>query len=249
MLAGVLFEAGYFMGERLYKGKPSNPKGFFESREINDINEEILAPYNKRPSSPIIRRLFPRFVKARPRKNQRWLSSISPRRSIKCESKDVMERIRAVTAREPFCYKDPRLSYTLPVWRTVIKPTTVFICVFRRPDVTVRSILAECASREYLSDLIMSEGRAYNLWLNMYSHILAKNQEVAESFLYVHYDQMLDHSAIPQLSAFLEAPLSPGPVDRALNRTRPGGKVPPDVMKLYQRLCAYAGYVPLTSKW
>jgi hypothetical protein len=159
-----------------------------------------------------------------------------------------MARIRAVTAREPFCFKDPRLSYTLPVWRAVIHPATVFICVFRRPDVTVRSILAECARREYLSDLLMSEGRAYDLWFNMYSHILAKNQEVAESFLYVHYDQILYHSAIPRLSAFLDAPLSPGPVDRALNRTKPGGKVPTNVMKLYRRLCTCAGYVPLTAE-
>lgn len=48
MLAGILHQAGYFMGDKLHKPELSNPKGFFEWMTINQINEQILAAYVKR---------------------------------------------------------------------------------------------------------------------------------------------------------------------------------------------------------
>ena len=57
MLAGCLSTSGYFMGDNLYKKRESNPKGFFENKEINTINEDILSLVTKnRP--PILGRFF-----------------------------------------------------------------------------------------------------------------------------------------------------------------------------------------------
>ncbi|RME58681.1 sulfotransferase family protein, partial [Candidatus Parcubacteria bacterium] len=42
MVAGTLAKAGYFMGTQFVPPRESNPKGFFEDHEINDINEAIL---------------------------------------------------------------------------------------------------------------------------------------------------------------------------------------------------------------
>ena len=44
MVAGSVAGAGYHMGDQLHAARISNPKGFFESSEINDINEALLAP-------------------------------------------------------------------------------------------------------------------------------------------------------------------------------------------------------------
>ena len=42
MLAGMFRSAGYFMGTDYITPRDSNPKGFFEGREVNDINEKLL---------------------------------------------------------------------------------------------------------------------------------------------------------------------------------------------------------------
>ena len=44
MLAGILHQNGWSLGEDLYiEPSDSNPKGFFEDRDVNSINEELLA--------------------------------------------------------------------------------------------------------------------------------------------------------------------------------------------------------------
>jgi len=72
MVAGTLAKAGYFMGDHLYPGRESNPKGFFEDPEINGINEALLAQIvPKRP------RLFGRWLfRSRPLQWQRWLGRV-----------------------------------------------------------------------------------------------------------------------------------------------------------------------------
>ena len=44
MAAGILARAGYFMGEELWPADIGNPKGYFEDREVNKINDELIAP-------------------------------------------------------------------------------------------------------------------------------------------------------------------------------------------------------------
>lgn len=245
MLGGILHQAGYFMGDKLYLPTPSNPKGFFEWREITEINEGILACYNKRPSSKIMKRLFKRYVERKPGKNQRWLSSIPTKVDISNSNMTIEEKIKYVIEREPFCFKDPRFSYTLPVWKRFLKPDTLFICVFREPDVTVSSILKECKTRDYLSDLIINKKIAYRVWVNIYSHIITKNIDCFDHFFFIHYNQIYDGSALPSLARFLDADLKSDFVDRNLKRTTTDNLLPGNVKKLYKKLCKQANYRPV----
>ena len=44
LVAGLFRNAGYFMGENLLRPRDGNPLGFFEDREVNSINEELIGP-------------------------------------------------------------------------------------------------------------------------------------------------------------------------------------------------------------
>ena len=72
MVAGTLSKAGYFMGERLYKPRESNPKGFFEDPEINGINEALIAKVVPHRPPLIGKWLF----HERPIEGQRWLAHV-----------------------------------------------------------------------------------------------------------------------------------------------------------------------------
>ncbi len=245
MLAGILHQAGYYMGDKLHKPETSNPKGFFEWMTINQINERILAAYVKRDLvGKLLETFFKKGTVYNPvERNQKWLFSLPVEVEVSCPVPQVETDIKEVLAKEPFCYKDPRFSYTLPVWKKFLKPDTVFICVFREPDVTVNSILKECRTREYLGSLYINRRMAYSVWLNIYAHILFKHAKNFENFIFVHYDQVYHGTALPMLSKVLEVPLKRDFVDEDLKRTAPGDSVPGKIKELYQRLCAAENYI------
>ncbi|MBN1224492.1 MAG: hypothetical protein JXB23_14685 [Candidatus Aminicenantes bacterium] len=244
MLAGILHDAGYFLGDKLYLPRDTNPKGFFEWREINRINELILSAYSgkKRFHDALLRTIFKKHTVRNPGKNQRWLLSLQPHIDITHADAETQKRIDGVIAREPFCYKDPRFSYTLPVWRRFLKPDTPLICIFREPNITVESILKECRSAEYLADLFIRRKNAFAVWANMYMHILFKNREASKNLHFVHYNQVYDRSALPSLSRILEVDLKGDFVDDDLKRSTSESAVPDYVSHIYERLCGLAGY-------
>lgn len=247
MLGGILHQAGYFMGDKLYLPRESNPRGFFEWKEINGINEDILSFYGGGFTGAIKKKVFKKHTVKSPGKNQRWLLSLPPHIPVTYCDTALEERIKTVIQRGPFCYKDPRFSYTLPVWRRFLEPGTVFICVFRDPGVTVESILKECASREYLADLSMDGKSAYSVWRNVYSRILSYGDSAHNGFFFVHYNQVYDGSALPALADLLGVKLNHDFVDKTLNRTvaHDSRPVPADVRKIYNRLCEAADYRPV----
>ena len=46
LMAGILLNSGYYLGDDLYPARESNPTGFFENSFINGINEQILKNYD-----------------------------------------------------------------------------------------------------------------------------------------------------------------------------------------------------------
>ena len=185
MVAGTLARCGYFMGERLYEPRESNPKGFFESPDINGINESILAAVlPSRP--PVIGRWF---FRDRPVRRQRWLARV-PLGTCMPSPVSIDSRIARLVAREPYCFKDPRFCYTLSVWRPFLK-NVVFVCVFRDPATTAASIMKECVEAPYLLDLSMTSSIAIEVWTLMYQHILRVHRNEGE-WVFVHFDQMLN---------------------------------------------------------
>jgi hypothetical protein len=244
LTAGLLANSGYFMGDAIYEVgiTQGNPKGQFEDPEINGINEDILGPPLRAYRHSRFNKLFhpQRRRDIRVRYFQRWLAAIPKSVRISAPA-EVLNRIKAVTARQPFCFKDPRFSYTLPVWRPYIG-NAVLICVFRHPAITAASIVTECKRAKYLHDLPMDTKRALRVWRQMYRHILEIHHPAGGDWMFVHYDQIRDGSARELISARLNAPIDTSFADPTLRRSRPAGTVSKRVMAIYRRLCELASY-------
>ena len=58
MAAGILAKAGYFMGEEIWPANEGNPKGQFEDREVNQINDQLIASVSSKSPPHVLRRLF-----------------------------------------------------------------------------------------------------------------------------------------------------------------------------------------------
>ena len=241
MFAGILHDAKYYLGEKLHPPKDSNPKGFFECAEINGINEKILKNYDK-PNNRLLNNNGEGYNVYRPSYCQRWLISIPRKVCIINNDNVIEERIKDFITTQPFAFKDPRFSYTLPVWQKYLTTDTIYICVFREPNITVESILKECNTRKYLNNFNITREEAYEVWLNIYSHILKNYFYYPENFLFVHYKQILSGKALNTISKKLGVELCYGFVEKKLNRTISNDPTPKKNIHIYKKLCNLAQF-------
>jgi hypothetical protein len=219
LMGGMLHRAGYYLGDNLYPPRHSNPKGFFEDKDINRINEEILSPYDGLIKADN-NHDFKLYSPYKPRFGHRWLSFIPFDTQIECNVSAVLSDIIIYTQKQPFAYKDPRFCFTFDVWREYLRPGTVIIIMIRNPYYTVQSVLDECASVKYLEEFAISRQLAINLWVNYYrrvQHIV--NQGSEHDFLLVDYDQLVAGIKIQLLADTLNVSLVNDFVDHTLNRS------------------------------
>jgi hypothetical protein len=244
MVAGTLAKAGYYMGDDLMEPTEGNPKGYFESRKIEAINEWIIRGlvYRMQHRNP---RLLPR----RPVPHQPnfadvpygayWLALI-PVRHVPFADDERLAEIAEVVSQEPFSFKDPRFCYTLPVWQPYLK-NTVFICVFRDPPSTALSILKEVNTEPYLRGLRITYEQALGVWTYMYRHVLEKHRHQGD-WLFVHYNQVLSGDGIDRLEQLIAAKLDRNFPDQNLRRSYSDKRVPWATRRVYAHLCRLAGY-------
>jgi hypothetical protein len=242
LMGGILFHSGYYLGDDLFPPRESNPLGFFETDMINGINEQILQRYDyqhlhnrstdfegiQSPYSPIY--------------GQRWLSYIEPGTEIVNNQESVANEIKAVTAKAGFAYKDPRFSYTLPVWLPYLPDTTVYICMFRQPGHVVESVIKDSKTADYLEKFIISAEEISQLWYHCYDRVINRLAGVLkERLLFVHYEQLLTGALLPKLEEQLGLSLDRRFIAPELNRSRISHEVPEKVDLLYADLCRRAG--------
>ncbi len=234
MLAGMLHGAGYYMGDQLLEPTPANPKGYFESQEVNLLNDELIASIVPvRPRVPL-GCLFPWRLPA----GLLWLASIDADVQIR-PSPEQLSRIRGLVAKEPFCFKDPRFCYTLDAWR-LASEDVVFLCVFREPGRTATSMRQDVRDRPYRG-FYLTRARALRVWTSMYEHVLQSSGQDGR-WLFVHYDQILDGSAMARIESAVEAGVSSSSIDPSLKRSRDDSShLPQRTIQVYQRLCELAG--------
>ena len=235
MVAGTLNKAGYFMGTQLIPARSSNPKGFFEDRIVNDINETILQ--RVLPERP--RLIGPILFRHRPAPGQRWLARLPLGVHVDCDE-SIAVRISDVVEHEPFCLKDPRFCYTLEAWQPFLN-NAVFVCVFRDPGSTARSILKERQTAPYLKTLRITFDHAVDVWTHMYRWVL-NVQSRRGSWLFLHYNQLFDDVKLAELEEFVEAPVDVSFPDRALRRPSSAEPVCQEADTLYRELCTVAGF-------
>jgi len=241
LTAGLLAQAGYFMGDKLIPGDEGNPTGYFEDHEINGINEGLLAQVLPSPRRTLADKLLRR---ARPRtKWYRWLAELPPEQHIPCPEK-LAERMRTQTERRPFCFKDPRFSYTLGAWRR-LAPDVAAICVFRHPGASAASIVKEAQRTEILLDgIAVDYERALRIWRMMYTYVLEVHYPAGGDWLFVHYDQLMAGTAYEAIEKLLRVRVHREFADANLRRSESSVAVSSDVAELYQRLCNLAGFSP-----
>ncbi len=239
LTAGLLADAGYFMGEELYPGDEGNPKGYFEDREVNGINEGLLAQLIPGPHRSLVDKLL-----GRPVRNPgwfRWLAELSPQQTIPCPTK-FADRIRAQVAHQPFCFKDPRFCYTLGAWRE-FAPKAAMICVFRDPAVSAASIVKEAERSGMLPDgQPVDYPHGLRIWQATYGYALDVHLPAGGDWLFVHYDQLMDGSGCDAIEKLLGAKVERGFADRKLRRTVASEPVPATASQIYRRLCELAGF-------
>lgn len=236
--AGLLAKAGYFMGDNLLEPTPENPKGYFEDREINWLNERILFPH-----MAIWRRIpkLNRIPSASPGPNHMWLARV-PIDGRLNEGRDVTREIGALVDRRPFCFKDPRFSYTLPAWRPFLDDA-VFLCVFRDPAAVIDSTLRSLNKEPYLANLKLSAAALNETWGMIYRHVMEKHRREGR-WLFLHYRQLFDPHVLAKIEDFVEAEVDRSFAERGLERSSPSARVTEENLALYGALCEAASYAP-----
>ncbi|MBF6569696.1 MAG: sulfotransferase [Candidatus Binataceae bacterium] len=242
LTAGTLADGPYFMGDQLYRSPAEiNWKGTFEDREVNEINEELLARSIDRHRHKLFNRLFrkERMRQIRVGQTQRWLIALPTNVTI-VRPPDLLERIRALTARRPYCFKDPRFPYTFGVWRPLLHDP-VMVCVFRSPALTASSLVTVC-NKPYYANLAMNFERGLKVWEYMYRHVLEIHYPRGGKWLFVHYDQVMQPAGRRRLADALDTVVDGSFADQKLNRAQPAGEIPEHIEQLYRRLCDMAEY-------
>ena len=223
LVARLLAGAGYALGERLLPPDAGNPRGHFEDPEINHLNEELLAPYAERAADHGYSRPL--------RHGERWLAAFPLDVAVEPRP-ELAERMAAALPASPFCVKDPRFCHTLSAWRPLLGDP-LFVCVFRHPLATARSIHRDAR----YGDLALDIEAALGVWASAYRRVLARHAHDGD-WLFVHYEQLLDGTGVRRLAESLGAALDPSFAERALSRSRCHGAVPPTLASTYDELRA-----------
>ena len=239
LTAGMLAEAGYFMGEQLYPADEGNPRGYFEDPVINGINEGLLAQLLPAPRPTLNDKLLRR---PRPRAQwDRWLAELPPDEAIPCTPR-FAERIQPQVLRRPFCFKDPRFCYTLGVWRR-FAPDAATLCVFRNPDTTAASMVKQAERYARLpGGKPVDHQQALRIWRSMYGYALDVHYPSGGDWLFVHYEQLLAGTAYDAIERLLDTRVDREFADTGLRRSTAPSAADSEVAQLYRRLCEYAGF-------
>ena len=232
LVTGLFRRSGLYMGDSAYIPRRANPHGFFEDREVNSINEDLLASC-----------LPPRVEPGAwghghdvPGEGQRWLARL-PVEITPLATADLTNRISAVLAKGATCLKDPRFCYTLPVWWAALEPGAQVrhICVFRHPSVVAASALLECRSAPYLANLAISPELIFANWCLLYRHVLEKHV-LTGAWLFVAYDSLFEAATLDRIEAFSGHGLDRELVDPTLNRSRAEQTTTAEAEAIYQQL-------------
>lgn len=221
MVAGLFVAAGHDPGRKLIPPGPANPTGFHEDLGVNTLNDDLLERGSRVPWSDT----------EVPPRNVLWLAALVPELAPTDERDH--HAMRALLGRRPFVLKDPRLSYTFPQWRPVLRDAVV-VCVFRSPAEVAGSLL-RMAEREPGTfagfDLTFDHG--VRAWEAMHRSILGwADQRV----VFVAHEDVLSGEALGRLGDRTGCALDHRAVDPALHVVRSGGPVPRSVAELHAHL-------------
>jgi hypothetical protein len=155
-------------------------------------------------------------------------------------SPQIDTKIKELTSNEPYCFKDPRFSYSLPVWRPHLS-NCVFVGMFRDPTSTAASIVQFTKEFELMNSLEISFEEAIDAWTMQNRHILEQHRRQGD-WLFLHLDQLIYENGLGKLAEFTAAKLDRSFPKADKCRTYSDMDVPREVTHVYQELCILAGF-------
>jgi hypothetical protein len=184
-VAGALGQLGVSLGrpDRMLKPGPDNPKGYFEIKELQQLDDELLAHLGGAWDQPPV--LDPGWELD---------AALAPYRERAGVILD--DAFGSAAERAPvIAWKDPRLSLLLPFWRTVM-PIATTVVVVRDPV----EVVASLALRGYA----VGPAQAASLWLR---YVFAATAADPGHLLVRHTDLFDDlPGTVRRLTAHLDLP-------------------------------------------
>jgi hypothetical protein len=209
-LAGAIaLGTGYNIGGVGHEPDKFNKKGYFETKEINRINDDILY------RSP--------DIKLTQGKRQGWLSQLPIGSRIQL-STEQERHIKSIVQVQPFVFKDPRFSYTLRLWEPFLPDNTKIICVYRDPMNYIKSVMNCCNNAEYLKGIEITEDFVEGIWNSMYENILDHKLHNSrfKDWMFIEYYQLFMHTVgeynfLDELENFIGNKIEKSFLDRSLS--------------------------------
>ncbi len=235
MVARLLHLCGLYLGDEkdLHGPGPANPEGFWENWQFVNLNDEILKCLGLGWDLPFDAPAG-------------WESS-SRLAPLRAAAVALTERFRYSG---PWGWKDPRNSLTLPFWRVLLPELRLVVCL-RNPVEVAESLRVRGSS---------SMQFGFNLWLSHYRQLLATC--CPQERVITHYDSYFYdcQQELRRITRFLGMDVPDDVIERAcvIVKKRPRqrvttteglskAKVPGEVLRLYEELCAEAGPVYQTG--
>jgi hypothetical protein len=216
MLTGCFRNTGAYLGGDLLKASSINPYGFYESVDVNELNNrlihQILYPFRSR-------RIIS-FLHGPPHREWRayWLAAPLWIRRIRI-SDEIERGIIKLVNQQPFCFKDPRFSVTLSIWERYLPPGTKYIVVFRDPIKTVNSIMR--SGREgFVPPLTVSQEWCFTLYARTYRRLLDLAAGNPDWFFVDSEEMMRDDSICRAIESFVETSLDFSEIDASVRKSR-----------------------------
>jgi hypothetical protein len=215
MITACFRKTGAYFGDQLIQSTPANPCGYYESQVINTLNNKF-----------VFRLLYPRgtyrirrFLYPSTHYDWRAYWAVLPYTEraarIKAEERDLID---GLVANQPFCFKDPRFSATLPTWKSYLPENTRFLVVFRCPFRTVDSMLRD-AHESYDPSLTFKRSALLQTWIRTYIRLL-RWAEDDQRFMLVDSDQLLAGEGRGELESFVEQELDFTQIDPNIRRSK-----------------------------
>jgi len=152
VLSGLLSLAGFDPPRDLMPPTADNPQGYWESRSIAQVNNQLLIAastrWNDDSHIPI-----------------QWLTSSDRDGDIKAIHNTIDDQFGQSTR---LLVKDPRLCRLLPLWKKALSEAGITqrcVLILRDPNAVARSLAARATSRDFSPAAICSHSRAALLWL------------------------------------------------------------------------------------
>lgn len=182
-VAQLLHMCGLYLGneEDLFRPRPDNPEGFWENRKFVSLNQQIMEAFGAGWDFPLP--LEPGWHED---KRIRPISGMA---------EGLLEEF---DGHEPWGWKDPRNSLTMPFWTRLIPDLRVVICL-RNPLEVAQSLRKRGNS---------SPAFSVNLWEVYYRRLLDVLQD--DRYIVTHYQAYFRHplAELRRLLDFLRMPAS-----------------------------------------